>query len=147
MTRQTTRSLFIRVTWGLVGLSLLAGVRPTVFSAQTEKPIRVSSLIAAGLLRECDPPVYPREAEEQEIGDDVILEVVIDREGAVSSVHTLSGDPVLRPAAEEAVRRWRYAPYVSEGEPARVVSTVTLRFPGPPDGEPEDPTARCYVPS
>ena len=133
----------------MVGLGIVAGIAVTVFSQETGGPIRVGSIIATGSLRECVPPIYSEEAQDARLTGVVILEVVIDREGAVSSVRVLTGSPVLRPAAIEAVSGWQYEPYLLNGAPTSVVSTVALDFSEPSDEgtadeEAGDDTSRCY---
>src|SRR5258708_17779929 len=57
--------------------------------------IRVSSGVAEGLLVHKVDPVYPREAIEKKIQGDVVLQVVIDTQGSVATLTTLSGTPLL----------------------------------------------------
>jgi outer membrane biosynthesis protein TonB len=46
----------------------------------------------------------------------------------VDRVHVIEGDRLLRDAASEAVRRWRYKPYLLNGKPVEVATTVTVDF-------------------
>lgn len=73
-------------------------------------------------------PRYPPEALAEHSVGDVVLEVHVAKDGSVSNVHTLSGDPVLAAAASEAVRNWRYQPYRQHGRPAQFQTDVTLTF-------------------
>jgi TonB family protein len=52
----------------------------------------------------------------------------VAEDGTVSSIRTLSGDPILASAATEAVRNWRYQPYRRHDHPARFQTDVTLTF-------------------
>jgi protein TonB len=73
-------------------------------------------------------PQYPalaRAAHQQGV---VILETVIDKEGAVETVRVLRGYPLLDQAAIDAVRQWRFAPALLNGQPVPVVMTVTVNF-------------------
>jgi protein TonB len=73
-------------------------------------------------------PHYPPEARAAHRAGNVVLEVEIGEDGTVSSVRTLSGDPLLAGAATEAVRNWRYQPYRQHDHPAQFRTDVTLSF-------------------
>jgi TonB family protein len=73
-------------------------------------------------------PQYPPAALASHRAGNVVLEVQVAEDGSVSSIRTLSGDPVLAAAATEAVRNWRYQPYRQADHPARFQTDVTLSF-------------------
>jgi protein TonB len=73
-------------------------------------------------------PQYPREALAAHRAGDIVLEVHVAEDGSVSSIRTLSGDPLLAAAATEAVRNWRYQPYRQHDHPAQFQTDVTLSF-------------------
>jgi protein TonB len=73
-------------------------------------------------------PVYPSVARQMRVEGTVTLEVRIDVNGAVKWTHVESGPALLRKAAEEAVRTWRYEPATSGGVPAEVVTEVRVGF-------------------
>jgi TonB family protein len=73
-------------------------------------------------------PQYPREALAAHRAGDIVLEVQVAEDGSVSSIRTLSGDPLLAAAATEAVRNWRYQPYRQHDHPAQFQTDVTLSF-------------------
>ena len=58
----------------------------------------------------------------------VVLSATISRSGTIENLHVLSGPPLLTSAAEEAVRTWRYRPYLLNGEPVEVETTVNVVF-------------------
>jgi protein TonB len=58
----------------------------------------------------------------------VQLDVVINKNGTVSHLRAASGHPLLNQAAMDAVGQWRYTPFLLNGEPAEVVTTVTVDF-------------------
>ena len=58
----------------------------------------------------------------------VTLEAAIDEEGRVSNVTVLEGHPLLRAAAVEAVRQWRFTPTIQNGEPIPIIATIKLIF-------------------
>ncbi len=73
-------------------------------------------------------PVYPEAALAAHQAGDVVLEVQVAEDGKVSHTRLLSGNPVLAVAASEAVRTWRYQPYVRQNHASPFETEVTLRF-------------------
>jgi TonB family protein len=89
----------------------------------------ISSLEAQMLLLQSAPPVTPPLVRKTGISNTVMLEVIIDVLGQVRSASILSGDLVLGNAARAAVLGWRYRPYIQNGRPVDVETTVTITFP------------------
>src|SRR5258706_3761807 len=58
----------------------------------------------------------------------VQIQATINKEGNVTNLKVLSGDPVLARAALEAVRQWRYKPYYLDGEPVEIQTQITVNF-------------------
>jgi TonB family protein len=73
-------------------------------------------------------PAYPEVAKQHGVEGDVVMQALISKEGTVKRVHVVEGDSRLRSAAEEAVYKWRYRPYVLHGQPVEVATTVTVNF-------------------
>jgi TonB family protein len=73
-------------------------------------------------------PVYPDIARQAGIEGIVSMKVMINKDGGVEKVEVLSGEEALRNAATTAVRQWRYQPFLLEGNPVPVVTTVNLKF-------------------
>jgi len=73
-------------------------------------------------------PAYPEIAKMSRVQGDVVMQALISKEGTVKRVHVMEGDSRLRSAAEEAVYKWRYRPYVLNGRPVEVATTVTVNF-------------------
>jgi TonB family protein len=73
-------------------------------------------------------PVYPENAKIDGIEGSVVMQAIISQDGTVKRVHVLQGDPHLRSAAAAAVYRWRYRPYLLNGQPVDVATTVTVDF-------------------
>jgi TonB family protein len=73
-------------------------------------------------------PRYPPDALAAHRAGNVVLEVQVAEDGSVSSIRTLSGDPLLAAAATEAVRTWRYQPYRLHDHPSQFQTDVTLSF-------------------
>jgi periplasmic protein TonB len=92
------------------------------------KRIRVAARVAeANLIRDVTPQ-YPPEAGRARLEGTVVLMAVIDKDGSVKDVRVESGLPILAQAAIDAVRQWRYKPYLVEGEPVEVDSRITINF-------------------
>jgi len=74
-------------------------------------------------------PQYPAEARRAGIGGEVVLQVVVERDGTIGSVFAVQEAPLgLTTAATDAVRRWVYTPARLDGRPIAVVKTVRVRF-------------------
>ncbi len=73
-------------------------------------------------------PAYPEFAKQSRVQGDVVMQALISKDGTVKRVHVTEGDSRLRIAAEEAVYKWRYRPYVLNGQPVEVATTVTVNF-------------------
>jgi protein TonB len=58
----------------------------------------------------------------------VVLDAVVNPEGAVTQVKFVSGPEQLSSAAIDAVRWWRYEPYLVNGQPATIETTVAVDF-------------------
>jgi protein TonB len=90
--------------------------------------LRVSEGVAAGnLLRKIEPQ-YPQMAKIAHIQGDVILAATISKNGAIENLHQVSGHPILVQAAMEAVKQWKYKPYLLNGEPVEVETTIKVSF-------------------
>jgi TonB family protein len=98
-------------------------------SVVTPKPyMRVSMGVMQGLLIHHVDPDYPIEARAGHIQGDVILHARISREGNVVDLKYVSGHPTLVKAAIDAAKQWQYKPYLLNGEPAEVVTTIAVQF-------------------
>ncbi|MGH9503717.1 MAG: energy transducer TonB [Terriglobales bacterium] len=73
-------------------------------------------------------PDYPALARQVRVQGRVVLRAMISREGSIENLQVLSGHPMLVQAAVDAVRQWRYRPYVLNGEPVEVETEVTVKF-------------------
>jgi TonB family protein len=73
-------------------------------------------------------PTYPEAAKVKQVEGPVVAQVVISKIGTVEQVHVIDGDPLLRNAAADAIQKWRYKPYLFNGEPIDVTTTVTVNF-------------------
>lgn len=92
------------------------------------KRIRVPGPTAEANLVYDVAPKYPPEAGRERIEGIVVLMAVIGKDGTVRDVRVESGLPLLAQAAIEAVKQWRYRPYLLNGEPVEIDSLITINF-------------------
>ena len=90
--------------------------------------IRVSQGVSQGLLIRRVQPNYPPLARQARIQGTVVLQAEISKEGTIQNLQLISGHPMLAPAAIEAVKQWRYKPYLLNGEPVAVDTQVVVNF-------------------
>jgi TonB family protein len=90
--------------------------------------IRVSEDNMQGLMLKKVNPIYPPLARQARIQGPVILIAVINKSGDVESMQLFSGHPLLAPAAIEAVKQWKYRPYLLNGEPVEVETKIVVNF-------------------
>ena len=95
---------------------------------KTPKKMRISQGVADALIVHRVQPNYPSKAKEKRLTRDVILQVEIDRSGNVDSVKVLKGDPILAEAASDAVKQWKFKPFLLNGEPVELETTVKVAF-------------------
>ena len=90
--------------------------------------IRISAGVTKGLLIHRVEPTYPTLARSARVQGDVVLSAVIDTNGQIQNLQLVSGHPMLVPAAITAVKQWRYKPYLLNGQPVEVETTITVIF-------------------
>lgn len=73
-------------------------------------------------------PVYPQDAKAARISGSVLLDVVIDKQGAPAQIKVAKGPRELQSSAIDAVRQWRWQPYLLNGDPVEVKTTVTVVY-------------------
>lgn len=88
--------------------------------------VRVSAGVMAALLEKKVMPVWPPDATRQNVNGTVVLHVVIGKDGSVIEADVISGPEVLRPSYLEAVQQWQYRPYLLNGEPVEVDTTIAM---------------------
>jgi len=90
--------------------------------------LHVSQGVSRGLLVKEIQPVYPASARQMRIEGAVELLATISKNGDISTVKVLSGSPQLAHAAVDAVKQWKYKPYLLNGEPVEIQTQVTVKF-------------------
>jgi TonB family protein len=91
-----------------------------------QKP-KTGSIVPAKLVKKVQPE-YPAEAREKRIEGTVKLQVIVGKDGSVTVQNVVEGDPLLSPAAIEAVRQWRYEPWQLNGQPVEMQTTIDVVF-------------------
>ncbi|MGB8010267.1 MAG: energy transducer TonB [Terriglobales bacterium] len=91
------------------------------------KPLVVSHLAEANLLHRVQP-LYPALARMARVQGSVELQAIISKNGTIENLVVLRGHPLLAAAAVEAVRQWRYRPYLLNNEPIEVETEITVNF-------------------
>jgi len=94
----------------------------------TPQRVRVSQGVSNGLLIRKVQPTYPPLARQARIQGQVVLHAEISKEGTIQNLQLISGHAMLAPAAIEAVKQWRYKPYLLNGEPVAVETEVIVNF-------------------
>lgn len=94
----------------------------------TRQPLTVPSKIADQYLLLRVEPEYPEAAREQHIQGPVVLGALVGKDGAIESLGTISGDPQLAAAATDAVRQWRFKPFLRNGSPEEFQTQITVSF-------------------
>ena len=92
------------------------------------KSIFRTSIMLQGMLVHRVDPVYPSMARAAHVQGAVLLAAVISKDGMIENLRTISGHPMLVPAAIGAVSQWRYRPYVLNGETIEVETQITVNF-------------------
>lgn len=114
---------------GIVG-DAPGGLPPGAIGSITgdEGGVRVSERVMRAFRNHKIDPIYPPLARQARIEGIVILSVQINQSGDVERATLISGHPMLAPAAIEAIKQWKYRPYLLNGEPVNVGTTVSLNF-------------------
>jgi TonB family protein len=106
-------------------------------SAQQDAPpagaVRIAGGVVAGQLLAHTNPIYPQAAKDAKVQGSVILHAVIGKDGTIQSLQVVSGPEELRASAWEAVKTWVYKPFMLNGEPTAVETTITVNYLLAPD--------------
>ena len=90
--------------------------------------LNISQGVSRGLLFRIVQPIYPRNALTMHVEGSVELMATISKTGDITRVKTISGDSQLSRAATDAVKQWKYKPYLLNGEPVEIQTQVTINF-------------------
>jgi protein TonB len=112
---------------GVIG-GIISSTPVAVPKVATPQRVRVSAGVTSGLLIRKVNPTYPPLARQARISGTVILRAVISKDGSIENLSLVSGHPMLAPAAIDAVKQWKYKPYLLNGEPVEVDTEVQVNF-------------------
>jgi periplasmic protein TonB len=115
---------------GVIGgiISQTSSLVPRLAMPAPPKRIRISQGVTKGSLIQKIEPKYPPLALAARIQGQVLLKAIIGKDGEIKELDLVSGHAFLAPAAIAAVRQWRYRPFLLNGEPIEVETTVTVTF-------------------
>jgi TonB family protein len=108
--------------------AIFSGHAQPVVKVVPSKPIAISSGVAVGMLIQKTPPLYPLIAKTARVSGTVQLQATISKVGTIKDLHYVNGPEMLRQAALDAVRTWRYQPYKLNNEPTEVETTINVVF-------------------
>jgi protein TonB len=112
---------------GVIG-GIISSTPVAVPKVATPQRVRVSQGVSQGLLVRKVNPTYPPLARQARISGTVVLHAVISKDGSIENLTLVSGHPMLAPAAIDAVKQWKYKPYLLNGEPVEVDTEVQVNF-------------------
>ncbi len=101
---------------------------PRVVHPAPQGLVHVSTGVAEGLAISRPAPPYPAIAKAAGIQGTVVLQATISKTGTIENLRVLSGSPMLQQAALNAVAQWRYRPYLLNGDPVEVETTIHVNF-------------------
>jgi protein TonB len=100
----------------------------TPAASTSSKRLTLSSGVTAGNLIAPIRPEYPFIAKAAHVEGTVVIDAIISRSGSIESTRVLRGPPMLQAAALTAVRQARYRPFLLNGQPTEVQTTITINF-------------------
>jgi periplasmic protein TonB len=110
------------------GTGIFNGQHVTVVHPPVPASIHLSSKLAEGTLIYKSVPQYPPIAKATRTEGTVVLQAMISKAGTIEGLHVISGSPMLQQAAIDAVKTWRYRPYMLNGQAVEVETTVNVIF-------------------
>jgi protein TonB len=114
-----------------------SGALPNLMASPSKAPtpvlqtLAISQGVSQGLVVKRVQPVYPASAMRLNIEGAVQLLATVSKSGDISTVKIISGDPQLARAAVDAVKQWKYKPYLLNGSPVEIQTQVTVNFKHP----------------
>lgn len=113
---------------GVIGGLISSIPAANIPKLEPPKRIRVSQGVTQGLLLHKVEPVYPKIALAARVMGVVLVKAVIGKDGVIKELEIVNGSPLLTQAALDAVKQWRYRPYLLNGEPVEVETNITVTF-------------------
>ena len=107
---------------------IFSGTAAPKVQAAAPKKVNISGGVAAGMLLQKTIPMYPPIAKAARVSGTVVLQATISKTGTIENLRVISGPAMLQQSALEAVKSWRYRPYLLNNEPVEVETTVNVVF-------------------
>lgn len=101
---------------------------PQIVVEKPKGPIAVSTGVMQGLIMHQVVPSYPPIPKNAHIEGTVVLTATISKAGRIENLHVVSGSAMFNQAAMDAVAQWVYKPYLLNGQPVEVETTVNVVF-------------------
>jgi TonB family protein len=95
---------------------------------QPEKVLRIGARVINGNRLTFVAPVYPPDAKAARLNGTVVLHALIGKDGLIKELAVVSGPDEFRESALDAVKRWTYRPYLLNGDPTEVDTTITVNY-------------------
>ncbi len=110
------------------GMGIFSGHRAVAVQPDVKGPLRIASVLAEGRLLYKPSPNYPAIAREAGVQGTIVLQATISKIGTIENLRVVSGPALLQHAALDAVKTWRYRPYLLNNLPVEVETTVNVVF-------------------
>ena len=101
---------------------------PPVVHPDVHARVRVPSTVEAAMILQKTMPTYPVIAKTAGVQGTVVLAATISKGGTIENLRVVSGQPLLQQAALDAVKTWRYKPYLLDGQPVEVETSINVVF-------------------
>jgi protein TonB len=102
---------------------------PSEVLVQDIKKVAISGAVAQGFLLKKEVPVYPQDAKDARVQGTVVLQATIGTDGGIHDLKVISGPwPSLIASSLWSVSHWEYRPYLLNGEPVEVETTINVVF-------------------
>ena len=134
--RFTAAAACVLLGAGVCAATLALSVHVDAFAATEEqqhpspapKQVEVSPGVMAGQLVTKITPIYPEEAKKERVQGKIELKAIIGKSGEVEELNVVSGPKELRQSALDAVRKWVYKPFLLNGQPVDVSTTINVIY-------------------
>ena len=113
---------------GVIG-GIIGNTPTAIPKVAAPQRVRISGGVIQGSKTHDVTPQYPPMAKIARVQGAVVLAAIIGKDGTIQNLHVIStASPLLNQSAVEAVKQWRYRPYILNGEPVEVDTTITVNF-------------------
>ena len=113
------------ISRGLFSVAVLL-LAATVGMAQDAKKVSTAEALDNAVTKV--QPTYPASARQLKIEGKVDVEAIVNPDGTVDDVQIKSGNPILTRAATDALKRWKFKPFMADGKPVKAVAPVSFTF-------------------